>query len=335
MQMDSGVDLTRCRKALRGFAGKRVLVIGDLMLDEHIWGSVARVSPEAPVMVVEVNSHPSDNRPGGAANVANNILALGGQAVVVGIVGDDEGGRILTDCLEKAGADVGGVIVDRDRPTTRKTRVWASRRHQVLRVDLESKKKVAGRVAREIAGMIEAAVGSVDAVLISDYDKGLVTKDIAQTAIRAAREQGTVTSANPKPRNLANFAGAAVITLNQQEAAAGAGLEIDGVPRLERAGRKILGFTRCDGLIITRGGAGLSVFQGPDSISHITAIESEVYDVAGAGDTVVSALTMALACCLDLVNAAAIANCSGGAVVRKVGVATTSVKEIDELLQGL
>jgi D-beta-D-heptose 7-phosphate kinase/D-beta-D-heptose 1-phosphate adenosyltransferase len=144
-----------------------------------------------------------------------------------------------------------------------------------------------------------------------------------------------VVSANPKPRNLANFEQATVVTLNQHEAVLGSGVDIDGVPRLERAGRRILNSTRCDGLVITRGAAGLSVFQGAENVTHISAIESEVYDVAGAGDTVVSALTMALASGLDLVNAAAIANCSGAAVVRKVGVATTSVDAIDHLVQSL
>lgn len=334
MVQSSTVGLAARRNALKSFAGKRVLVIGDLMLDEHIWGSVARVSPEAPVMVVEVNSHPSDNRPGGAANVANNILALGGEVVVVGVVGDDEGGRVLTDYLSSAGADVSGIVIDRDRPTTRKTRIWASHRHQLVRVDLESKKKISSGVARQVVDRVGSFLTWADAVLISDYNKGLVTRDIAQAAIGAATERGIATSANPKPHNLANYAGVGVITLNQQEAEAGSGLEIDSVPRLEKAGRKILATAKCSGLIITRGAAGLSIFEGPEQITHIPAIESEVYDVAGAGDTVVSALTMALACGIGLVDAAAIANCAGGAVVRKVGVATTTVTEIGHLLKG-
>lgn len=326
------MDLSSCREGLKRFAGKKVLVVGDLMLDEHIWGSVARVSPEAPVMVVEVDSHPSDNRPGGAANVANNILALGGEVRVVGVVGEDEGGRILTEYLTNEGADVSGIIVDADRPTTRKTRVWASKRHQVLRVDLESKKKIGGRLARSIADTLSSSISGVDAVLISDYDKGLVTREIAQTAIGLAKARGVISSANPKPRNLSNFAGATAITLNQQEAVAGSGIDIDSEAHLEKAGRKLLGSAQCEGLVITRGAVGLAVFQPGSDVTQVPAIESEVYDVAGAGDTVVSALTMALACGLDLVHAAVIANCAGGAVVRKVGVATTSPGEIDELL---
>lgn len=326
------MDLSSCREGLKLFAGKTVLVVGDLMLDEHIWGSVARVSPEAPVMVVEVDSHPSDNRPGGAANVANNILALGGEVRVVGVVGDDEGGRILTEYLANEGADVSGIIVDADRPTTRKTRVWASKRHQVLRVDLESKKKIGGRLARTIADTLSSSISGVDAVLISDYDKGLVTREIAQTAIGLAKARGVVSSANPKPRNLSNFAGATAITLNQQEAVAGSGIDIDSDAHLEKAGRRLLGSAQCEGLVITRGAIGLAVFQPGSDVTQVPAIESEVYDVAGAGDTVVSALTMALACRLSLVHAAVIANCAGGAVVRKVGVATTSPREIDELL---
>ncbi len=241
---------------------------------------------------------------------------------------DDEGGRILTNYLAEAGADVEGVVVDRDRPTTRKTRIWASHRHQLVRVDLESRKKVSGRVARDVMHSICSALKRADAVLVSDYDKGLVTRDIAQAAIRAAGEKRIVSSANPKPRTLSHFEGASAITLNQSEAAAASGIEIDGVTRLEKAGKKLLASTQSAGLLITRGAAGLSVFQASGDIAHIPAVESEVYDVAGAGDTVVSALTMALASGLDLVNAAAIANCAGGAVVRKVGVAVTSVDEI-------
>lgn len=329
------MDLGICRAALREFAGKRVLVVGDLMLDEHIWGKVGRISPEAPVMVVEVNSHEPDNRPGGAANVANNIRALGAEASVVGVVGDDEGGRMLLECLRASGVDVSGVFVDKGRPTTRKTRVWASRRHQVVRVDRESRASISGRIMEQMVEYIDCASRDADAVLLSDYDKGIITRETAQAAIRAAGERGRVSISNAKPRNLSHFAGIGVVTLNHSEASAASGIDIGGISDLERAGRMLLGAARCRELVVTRGGHGLSVFEAAGSVCHIPAVESEVYDVAGAGDTVVSALTLALACGLGLVDAGAIANCSGGAVVRKVGVATTSVKEIDSLLGAL
>lgn len=320
--------------ALSQFAGKRVLVVGDLMLDEHVWGTVERISPEAPVMVVQVDSD-SDCLPGGAANVANNIRALGGEASVVGVVGDDEGGAILRRVLSDAGVDVSGVFTDVKRPTTRKTRIWASHRHQVVRIDRESKRRVSHAIVEQIIDYIRRESAGMDAVLVSDYAKGVVAKDTVSAAVAAAAGVGKISVSNPKPRNISCFSGIGVITLNQSEASAASGIDIDDLSDVERAGKKILSLTRCNGLVITRGGHGLSAFEAGGTVSHIPGIETEVYDVAGAGDTVVSALTMALACGLDLPSAGAIANCAGGAVVRKVGVATTSPAEILTLLQGL
>lgn len=315
--------------ALARFAGKRVMVIGDLMLDEHVWGTVERISPEAPVMVVQVDSDP-DFLPGGAANVANNIRALGGEASVVGVVGDDEGGEILKQVLSGEGIDISGVFVDNKRPTTRKTRVWASHRHQVVRIDRESKRRVSHAMVEKMVAHINSRLPEMDAVLISDYAKGVVSRETVSAA--ASGSDGRVCVSNPKPRNISCFVGDGIITLNQSEASAASGVEIDEAADVERAGRKLLGSTRCGGLVITRGAHGLCVFERDGRMRAIPAIETEVYDVAGAGDTVVSALTMALASGLGLADAATIANCAGAAVVRKVGVATTTRAEIEALL---
>jgi len=322
--------LAACRDALSSFAGKRVVVVGDLMLDEHIWGTVGRISPEAPVMVVDVDE--TDYRPGGAANVATNLRALGAEVVLLGVIGDDEGGDILKDRLVRAEVDTSGLVVDSDRRTTRKTRIWASHRQQVVRVDRESKNRVPAGVTRELIEHIRQASSHAHAVLISDYDKGVVTRDVAQAAIRASDLGGSISVSNPKPRSVGCYAGIGVVTLNQSEASAASSVEISDQSDVERAGRKLLTSVGCRGLVITRGAHGLSVFEDVESIQHIPAIESEVYDVAGAGDTVVSALTLALACGLSLPEAGVIANCAGGAVVKKVGVATTSVEEIASLL---
>lgn len=329
------INVESCRRLLQRFRGRQVMVVGDLMLDEHIWGSVSRVSPEAPVLVVDVNSPPSDNRPGGAANVANNVVALGGSAAVVGVVGDDEGGRLLLESLARAGADASRVVRDSDRLTTRKTRIWASHRQQIVRVDLETKKKVTGRVLRLISDSVRAGSAAADAVLLSDYDKGVLTRDVARAALDAAAERGIPVVANPKPRNVHNFAGASVVTLNQIEASAASSIDISDRADAEKAAAKILDNSEIGALIITRGSHGLSVFRKAAEPFHVPAIQSEVYDVAGAGDTVVAALAMALACGADVNQAAVIANCAGGAVVRKVGVATTSIEEIDALLRSL
>lgn len=326
------MDLMLCRSALQAFAGKRVLVLGDLMLDEHIWGNVARVSPEAPVIVVDVDSPDSDCRPGGAANVANNIRALGGEVSIIGVVGEDEGGRILVSSLENVGVDVSGIVVDKTRPTTRKTRIWASHRHQVVRVDRESKKKISSGVVKQITEHLRKLAETVDAILISDYNKGVVIKDVVSAAVNIANERGKISISNAKPKNLSICSGIGVVTLNQSEASIGAGIEIEDIQDVERAGRKILATALCRNLVITRGAHGMAVFEGIDNTYHIPAVESEVYDVAGAGDTVVSAFTLAMAGGASLETAGLIANCAGGAVVRKVGVATTTVAELAVIL---
>ncbi|MCE5198708.1 MAG: PfkB family carbohydrate kinase [Armatimonadota bacterium] len=324
------MDLKSCLSALDNFAGKRVLVVGDLMLDEHVWGTVSRVSPEAPVMVVNADS--TDARPGGAANVAKNIRALGAKACVVGVIGDDETGRILRDRLVESGVEVDGLFIDKSRPTTRKSRIWASHRHQVVRVDWEDKRKIATSIVRRVIEFIDNVSDIVDAILLSDYDKGVVAKEIVRASIKAANDHNKMCVSNAKPRNLSYFTDIGLITMNRPEATAASGVDISSASDVERAGRKILATTGCRGLVITTGAQGLSAFSSNGCVDHIPAVKSEVYDEAGAGDTVVSALTLALTGGLDLAGAGAIANCAGGAVVRKVGVATTTIEEIGALL---
>ncbi|MCX6344498.1 MAG: PfkB family carbohydrate kinase [Armatimonadetes bacterium] len=324
------MDFKTCRSAINGFADIRVLVIGDLMLDEHIWGTVDRISPEAPVMVVNVDS--TEGRAGGAANVANNIRALGAQATIVGVIGDDEGGAMLRSCLEESGVNTGGLIVDKRRTTTRKTRIWASHRQQVVRVDQETQRKVSAGTIKRIAQFINETAGDVDAILVSDYDKGVVSREVVAAVVASANKYGKVSTSNPKPRSVHNFAGIGVMTLNQSEASAASRIEIADVKDAEKAGKKLISSVGCRSVVITRGGQGLSVFDGNKNPFHMPAVETEVYDVAGAGDTVIGALTLALACGLSLDVSAAVANCAAGAVVRKVGVATTTVDEISALL---
>ncbi|MEN6356213.1 MAG: bifunctional ADP-heptose synthase [Armatimonadota bacterium] len=329
------MDLNACRAALKEFAGKRVLVIGDMMLDEHIWGNVNRISPEAPVMVV--NAEDASCMPGGAANAANNIRALGAQACVLGVVGDDEAGEKLKSALSASGIDTTGLFVDKNRPTTRKTRVWASHRHQavraqVVRVDWEDKRKISASLVKRIVEFLESVASDIDAILLSDYDKGVVITDTIRAAVRIAGEHGKISVSNAKPRNLTHFAGIDLITMNRPEAGAASGIEVEDLADVDKAGRKILRSTGCRELVITLGAQGLAAFSESGEMSHVSAIKSEVYDEAGAGDAAVSALTLALTSGLDLAGSGAIANCAGGAVVRKVGVATTTVDEIDSLL---
>lgn len=308
------------------FDSLRVLVVGDLMVDEHVWGTTSRVSPEAPVLVVNVNGD-SELLPGGAANVVNNIKALGGGAAVTGIVGDDAYGKELDRQLAKAGVDTSGLVFDPDRVTTTKTRIWVSHRQQVVRVDRESSQPVTEDIGNLLLARIKEQLPEYDALLLSDYNKGVLTHDLASQAIELARGMGKICTANPKPVNIHGFQGASVIVVNQSEAEAVAGFKFDDEDSVICAGEKMLADLELDCLVITRGAAGLTIFEKDDAHS-IPAIPIEVYDVAGAGDTVISALTLSLAAGAKPQDAAWIANCAAGAAVRKVGVAAVTRDEI-------
>jgi D-beta-D-heptose 7-phosphate kinase/D-beta-D-heptose 1-phosphate adenosyltransferase len=327
--MKDGKDLAGI---MQHFAGKRVLVLGDLMLDEHIWGEVGRISPEAPVIVVDAQEHQC--RPGGAANVVNNVQALGARASVIGIVGADEHGRQLVDLLSSSGVDVSGVVVDPRRCTTRKTRIVAHSQ-QVVRVDRESRKALTARAVKDVVERLSAVIPAFDVVMFSDYDKGMAVRAVTQSVIDIAREHGKPVVVNSKPGNIKNFRSASVVTVNQSEAEAASGIQITGEKSLMRAAKRLMTPRYCgpEALVITRGPHGLSLFTA-DSYETIPAHLVEVYDVAGAGDTLASVLSMSLSTGATFAEAAFLANCAGGAVVRKVGVATVTREEIALMLEG-
>ncbi len=313
------------RNLLAAFQGKRVLVLGDVMLDEYIWGEVTRISPEAPVPVVEARRHTFV--PGGATNVVNNIQALGGKAMVVGVVGEDEMGRRLIGTLSEVGVDVSGLIADPERPTTVKTRVIAHSQ-QVVRIDRESRDEIGKAISRKLVNHLAAIVPTVDAVLVSDYDKGVVCRSVVGPLLELANRSNRLVTANPKPHNILLLRGCGVVSVNQPEAEGVARMRISDEESLLKAGRAVLRELGCRALLITRGAKGISIFQEDGLVSHLPAAEIEVYDVAGAGDTVISATTLAMAAGAGVVEATALGNLAAGAVVRKVGVATTTCEEI-------
>ncbi len=316
-------------RLLESLPGRRVLVIGDVMLDEYLMGETRRISPEAPVLVVDVQ----DMRwaPGGAANVAANVRALGGDVSIVGVTGCDEAGRRLAEQLEALGVRTDGLVQDPHTCTTLKTRIIAANQ-QVVRVDREKREHPDGRVLKRLRERIADALPGVDAVVASDYNKGVIGK-ITQEAIALARQKGVVFTSNPKPRNLRWFRGADLITLNQVEAEAAGGVEIHDESAVEKAGSRILKRTGAGNVIITRGAHGMSVFLEGGAVEHIPVMPVEVFDVAGAGDTVVSTLTLALAAGADIVTAARLANFAGASVVRKLGVQTAVPSEIAHLIR--
>jgi D-beta-D-heptose 7-phosphate kinase/D-beta-D-heptose 1-phosphate adenosyltransferase len=320
------MDRSRYESIIRKLAGHAVVVLGDLMLDEYLYGSTTRISPEAPVMVVDVERQ--DAVPGGAANVVSNMLAMGATVSVVGVVGDDSGGTILRDALKGRGAGVEGLITDPARRTTRKTRVLADSR-QVLRVDREQRNPILDEVAETLLGQLQKALGSAAALVISDYNKGVITPRVGASAVRMAREAGVIVTTNPKPSSVGSLSGAHVMSLNQIEAVAASGdPRFGGDEGLDEAGAALRAQLDVENLVVTRGARGLSIWRRGAAACHLPAHPVEVFDVAGAGDTVISALTLGLAAGLGIEEAAFIANRAAAGVVRQTGVATVTLDQL-------
>ena len=322
--------LTEAKNILSEFEKRHILVVGDLMLDEYIWGRVDRISPEAPVIVVDVES--SESRPGGAANVASNLRALGAKVSIAGVVGKDDSGLTLMSLMKYDAVDTSMVIVDDSRPTTKKTRIIAHSQ-QVVRVDHESKDPLPKDIGSRLADLVTAKTAEVDALLLSDYDKGVMAKGFVSRCVSAAGDRGLILTANPKPPNLRSFEGATVVMLNQSEARAATNERLSTLADVAAVGARLAGNLGVSAVVVTCGAQGLVVCPAKGQATPLPAVPIEVYDVAGAGDTVISVLTLALACRADLLDAACLANCAGGAVVQKVSVATVTTEEILEILK--
>ncbi|NTV53468.1 MAG: D-glycero-beta-D-manno-heptose-7-phosphate kinase [Candidatus Firestonebacteria bacterium] len=319
------VRAARLKNLIDRFTGKKILVLGDVMLDEYIWGKVSRISPEAPIPVVHVQRE--NALPGGAANVANNLKALGGEVFLAGVVGTDEAARRMTKLLNSEGVNTDLLIRDASRPTITKTRVIAHSQ-QVVRIDRENALPVSPRVVARLLAGIGQQMKKVDAVIISDYNKGLLTEALAQGVIALARQGRKPVTGDPKPENIAKFQGVDLISPNQMEAEKASGIRITDRKSLHAAGAVILEKLHCRAVLITRGEEGMSLFEQGGHVSHIPTVAREVYDVSGAGDTVISTLTLCLAAGGNFREAAVAANCAAGITVAEVGVATTTQKEL-------
>jgi D-beta-D-heptose 7-phosphate kinase/D-beta-D-heptose 1-phosphate adenosyltransferase len=319
------VKAAHLKKLIDRFTGKKILVLGDVMLDEYIWGKVSRISPEAPIPVVHVQRE--NALPGGAANVANNLRALGGQVILAGVVGTDDAARRMTVLLKREGVNTDLLIRDASRPTITKTRVIAHSQ-QVVRIDRETSQEVSRRVVAQLLEGIERRMRRVDAVIISDYNKGLLTDALAQGVIALARQHSKPVTGDPKPENLAKFQGVDLISPNQLEAEKASGIRITNRSSLHAAGKAILDLLHCEAVLITRGEEGMSLFERGGHVSHVPTVAREVYDVSGAGDTVIPALTLCLAAGGNFREAAVAANCAAGITVAEVGVATTTQAEL-------
>lgn len=324
------MDSNRLHEIIEGFAGRRITAVGDLMLDEFIWGEVRRISPEAPVPVVEVRRE--SWHLGGVGNVVMNLLGLGAIALPVAVVGDDPAGQRVRGQSADAGADTSGIIVDSTRPTTRKTRVVAHSQ-QMVRFDREERSALTASKEEQLVALCEIAIDQCDALIISDYEKGTLTPHVLQSAIGRARQQQKLVLVDPKIRNWNHYRDVDVITPNQSEAERATSVEIVDESSLKSAARSIQESLGCRNVLITRGERGMSLLAADGHYADIPTVAREVYDVTGAGDTVIAALTLALTSGATIEEAAVIANHAAGIVVGKVGTATLSRAELIESLK--
>jgi rfaE bifunctional protein kinase chain/domain len=313
---------------LDGFRNIRALVVGDLMLDEYVFGRATRISPEAPVMVVR---HQRTARvPGGAANVARNLLALGAETRTVGVAGCDEAGRLLEESLFEHGLKGVALVRDETRATTRKTRVLADHTHQVLRIDQEDDLLVSEDVQDRLISAALSALNDSDVVVLSDYLKGALTERVSQTIIEQAAKRHTPVVVNPKPRTLDYYRGAALISLNRAEASEAAGMYkmVSDADALALAG-KLKTDTAADAVLITLGESGMAA-SGTEDV-FVDSPKVEVYDTAGAGDTVIATVALGIATVGFSREVFELAAHTAGRVVRHVGVATPSAEDLDHI----
>ena len=314
---------------IKDFSQARVLVIGDLMIDEFIYGRAERISPEAPVPVVNVVD--KKYRLGGAANVLNNIQALNGQGFLCGVIGNDEMGNKFSQKIKQLGVTTDGIIIEDNRPTTVKSRIIADQRQQVVRCDQEVRTKITPASRKKILAYLKNAVKNVDVLTISDYEKGVISTALLEDLLSLATRRGLIICVDhPKRTNHTVYTKRAhIVTPNKKEAARLSGIEIETEKDLEMVGRKLLTILSCKAVLITRGEEGMTLFESAKGkVTHIPTKAKEVYDVTGAGDTAIATLAMALAVGASYEESARIANHAAGIVVSKLGTATVTPKEL-------
>ncbi len=332
--MNLSYDAVKLTDAVDRFSEVNVLVVGDVMLDEFVWGTVDRISPEAPVPVVEVTEE--TQLLGGAANVINNIVSAGGRTRLAGVIGLDDPGKKIVEMIKHLGVDPLGMIIDATRPTTIKTRVVAHAQ-QVVRIDREKKLALEAKSREDLFTYLADIANEVDAVIIADYGKGVITQDLMDRVREIYLGLNKIIAVDPKVNNFKLYEKVTVMTPNHHEAGLGAGFKIDSEETLLKAGQKLLDELACRSVLVTQGERGMTLFERANESRHIPipTVAREVFDVTGAGDTVIAIMTLGLASGLNFSDAAILSNFAAGVVVGEVGTSTVTAERLkDRVLAG-
>jgi len=319
------IDNKRLKELQNNFKNKRIAVIGDMMLDSYFWGDIKRISPEAPVPVLEVENE--FYRFGGAANVALNIQKLNGVPIPIGIIGDDNHGTIFSTLLKNAGISKEGIIVDDKRPTTTKTRVIADN-HHVVRIDQESKEYLNTKVEKEILKLFKSKIDEFDAIILQDYNKGVLTTSLIERIISIANKNNILITVDPKFNNFFSYKNVTVFKPNRKEAEDVLGSKIKNENDISAVGKKLLNKLKAKNIILTLGEEGIAIFQKDKLVNRIQTKAKKVADVSGAGDTVISTLTMALTAGANILEASYLANYAAGIVCGEVGIVPIEIKKL-------
>ncbi len=323
------VTFQQLKKVLAQFRGKRVLVVGDLILDHYIFGDAERISPEAPVPVLWANQESFVG--GGAVNVALNLIDMGSKVSLCGVIGSDHFGKLLLSLIEEKGIDTHFVVKDRSRPTTLKSRVVAVQQ-QIVRIDWESQEFLPLSINNRVLEKVKKNISRFDGIIIEDYGKGVINPSLVEQLVALCKKNGKIITVDPKEEHFDYYENVTAMTPNLKEAQIAGQMNIRSKDQINLLGEVIMNKFKLKGLLVTMGKEGMQVFLDTGKIYHIPTYALEVYDVTGAGDTVIAVFTLALLSKATFLEAAVLANIAAGVVVGKLGAATATRSEIIEVI---
>ncbi len=326
----AGSEVQEMIGAIRSFPNRKILVVGDIMMDEFLWGEVSRISPEAPVPIVKVEKETF--LLGGAANVVNNLLGLKGQVLLAGVIGSDGMGRRLIKKLQSLGTATDGIVVEEGRPTAIKTRIIAHHQ-QVVRVDREKVGPVFPKTLRAILNIVKKNISQIHGVIVSDYGKGVVSQELMAGLKEVIGNHSIPVVVDPKPQNIRWYEDVTLITPNHLEAELAVGKKIESEEDLLWAGNHLLKKTKCKSVLITRGQEGMTLFLRNRKVEHIPTVAQKVFDVTGAGDTVIATLILSLVSGMNTIQACKMANFAAGIVVGEVGTSAVQAGDLIRVLK--